>query len=182
MKLTKQQISGFYKVLKAEGLEDLSQFCKHEFCDEVPLYSRYTQVASLDDLELEEANPVLLDLGLNFLENIVKKSSPEHPFFAALTVWEEEGDEPIVPRIFICNKEPKGQLKQLVLHRPSTAFSKKIRKLLMEITPAGKYQVFEDDETLPDKARVFIGQRRPPYPAFVILRSFLAKRSQPSKT
>lgn len=101
----KTQDSRFHEVLRAEQLADLSHFYQSRLCDEVPLYSRYDQVSFLSG-EWEEASAALLTLGLNFLEDVIRKpASSKSPFFAALTVWEDKGEEPIVPNVFVCNDD-----------------------------------------------------------------------------
>src|SRR5438445_3961025 len=144
---TKPQDSGFQKVLEAEHLTDLSQFYRDGLCDEVPLYSRYDQVSFLSG-EWKQASAVLLTLGLNFLEDVIRKpASSKSPFFAALTVWQDEGEEPIVPNVFVCNGDPNQQLMKLSLHKPRSLFSKKINELLSQISLEDKYLVLEDDQT-----------------------------------
>jgi hypothetical protein len=172
---TKTLDSRFQKVLKAEHLTDLSQFYQDGLCDEVPLYSRYDQVSFLSG-GWKEASAALLTLGLNFLEDVIRKpASSKSPFFVALTVWEEEGQEPIVPNVFVCNGDPNDQLMKLSLHKPRSPFSKKIKALLSQISQENKYLVLEDDQTLEDRIRVFIGHKTPPYPQFVPLASLLKK-------
>jgi hypothetical protein len=175
---TKRHDSGFQKVLEAERLTDLSQFYQDGLCDEVPLYSRYDQVSFLSG-GWKEASAALLTLGLNFLENfledVIRKAACKSPFFVALTVWEEEGQEPIVPNVFVCNGDPNDQLMKLSLHKPKSSFSKKIEELLSQISMEDKYLVLEDDQTLENRIRVFIGQKTPPYPQFVPLASLLKK-------
>lgn len=174
MIVTTDQNAEFDKILQAEKLADMAQFYAPDFCDEVPLYSRYKQLSFLKKMGLEEENKVLLAWALSFLDRLLAESDPTRSFFAALTIWEDDGDdnEPIVPNVFVCN-EPKDLLKGLKLHEAKGPFSKSIDQLLARIsaTAHSKYQLLEDRETLPDKARVFIGPRRPPYPAFVTLDS-----------
>lgn len=173
--LTKEQTAQFHEILDAERLTDLSQFTKDGFCDEVPLYSRYAQLSFLGDLPREQANAALLDLGLRFLEEVIQCSTSSKRFFAALTVVRQaEGEEPIVPNLFVCNHEPERQLERLRLHEARSPFSKSLNQLLSRMAKS-KYQLLEDDETLPGGVRVFIGPKAPPYPGFVTLRSFSVK-------
>jgi hypothetical protein len=170
----KTEDSRFQKVLQAEQLADLSQFCQGRLCDEVPLYSRYDQVSFLSG-EWKEVSSTLLTLGLNFLEDIINKlASSKSPSFAALTVWEDECEEPIVPNVFVCNNDPTQQLKKLKLHEPRAPFSKKINQLVSQISLADRYLVLEDDETLEDQVRVFIGHKVSHFPGFIPLGSLLA--------
>jgi hypothetical protein len=164
----------FQKVLNAQKLEDLSQFYSAEFCDEVPLYSRYKQVSFLKDMTLEQGNETLLAMGLDFLENIIANHTGDDPFFAALTVWQDENGELIVPNIYICNTNARRQLKKLNLHKLKAPFSKNISDLVRKATGAARYVVLEDDHTLENDIRVFIGPKKPTCPNLLTLRSLSA--------
>lgn len=165
-------IGSFGDVLQAENLTDLSQFCTSAFCDEVPLYSRYSQLSFMDQLSLEDRNASLLASAIDFLQRLIRQSKSTLPFFAAITIWQDEDSDPIVPNVFVCNQEPVKSLESLKLHEPATPFSVSIGRLLSKAIPAGDYRLLEDVETLPDSVRVFVGPKTPPYGAFVTLDAF----------
>jgi len=50
MTVNGQYESKFWKILEKEGLADLSQFHRFGFFDEVPFYSRHSQVSFLRGL------------------------------------------------------------------------------------------------------------------------------------
>jgi Immunity protein 15 len=158
------------RILKTGKLSDTSQFYSPAFCDEVPLYSRDKQISFLKELSLEQKNITLLEWGLRYLKSIIKGYSGSEPFFAALTLWQNEGDDVIVPRIFVCNNNPKREIKKLMLHKGKSAFSKKINHFLSQI-PENGHVLLEDDQTLEDEVRVFVGPKAPPFPQFVTLHS-----------
>jgi hypothetical protein len=171
MILTRNQ--GFQKVLKAEKLLDLSQFNSPELFDEVPLYSRYKQMSFLNGMSLERANESLLAMGLDLLMSIINNHSGSEAFFAALTVWQGEDDALIVPNIFICNNNPRRQLKKLTLQKAKAHFCKKIGKLVRKAAGTPQYLAVEDNQTLEDDIRVFIGPKTSPCAKLVTLRSLL---------
>jgi hypothetical protein len=171
MILTQNQ--DFQKVLKAEKLLDLSQFYSAGLCDEVPLYSRHKQVSFLLDMTMDQANQTLLAMGLDFLESIIKNHPGSNPFLAALTVWQDENDELIVPSIFVCNTHPRRQLEALMLHKAKAPFSKKISKLV-RMAAGPKYLTLEESKTLEDDIRVFIGPKAPACANLVTVGSLLA--------
>ena len=171
MILTQNQ--DFQKLLKAEKLLDLTQFYSADLCDEVSLYSRHKQVSFLHDMTVDLANQTLLAMGLDFLECIITNHPAANPFFAALTVWQDDDDELIVPSIFVCNIHPRRQLEALMLHKAKAPFSKKISKLV-RMAAGPKYLRLEDNKTLEDDIRVFIGPKAPACANLVTLGSLLA--------
>jgi len=150
--------SQLWGVLAEERLTDLSQFHRRGFFDEVPLYSRISQVAFLKKGGAAKANRMLLAFGLKFLNALLAYDHPRWPFLAALTVWDDTDDGLIVPNVFVCSGEMRPLDDLLVLHQPAGAFAKMMMKLLMRVDRAGEFLALEDNVTLSEAARVFIGR------------------------
>jgi len=177
MKMNGDYESKLWKVLEKEGLADLSQFHRDGFFEEVPFYSRLADVSFLRDFGQPEADCALLRFGLKFLNALIWYEIPQRPFFAALTVWNNAGDELIVPNLFVCNGDLQEQVgDRLALHSVQAPASKRIDKLLLRLRLLESFQVLEDNTTAPDVTRVFIGYSIPPYPNVVPLH-FFAERA-----
>src|SRR5438128_6904528 len=71
MTVNGQYESKFWKILEKEGLADLSQFHRFGFFDEVPFYSRLSQVSFLRGLSRDGADRVLLEFALKFLKALI---------------------------------------------------------------------------------------------------------------
>ena len=165
--------SRLWKVLEKQRLADLSQYRNEGFFDEVPLYSRSSDISFLGMLGQEGANRVLLEFALKFLNALVNYEPPQSPFFAALTIW-DHAEKFIVPSIFVCNGKVKQRLRgRLILHRAETEFGRGIRKLLRNAKLTGQFQAFEDDLTVPDITRVFIGHKTVIHSQMVKMDAFL---------
>ncbi|OYV89018.1 MAG: hypothetical protein B7Z73_07345 [Planctomycetia bacterium 21-64-5] len=105
------------------------------------------------------SNAVLLRAGLDYLDALVSQAHPPAPFVAALTIWDDGGADPIVPRSFVCNDIERHELRHnLVLEAPKTAFARRMSKLVESIRPAA-FDVLEDHETCADAVRVVISHR-----------------------
>src|SRR5262245_39824865 len=68
--------SKFWAILTKEHLVDLSQFHKGNFFDEVPLFSRESDIEFLFVYPIHEINSILLRFALKFLKAVV--SYEEH--------------------------------------------------------------------------------------------------------
>src|SRR5947209_473582 len=77
--------SKLWAVLTKEHLVDLSQFHKRRFFDEVPLYSRDSDIDFLAGYTNERANRILLGFALKFLKSVVSYEEHHAPYFAAIT-------------------------------------------------------------------------------------------------
>jgi Immunity protein 15 len=194
MKNSNPYESKLKRLLQKEGFADLSQFHQQGFYDEVPLYSRYSDIAFLLELGTERANAVLLQFGIDFLEAIVAYEEHSKPYFAAVTVWKSAEDEPIVPNLFVwfdsalalpgkpitqppgTKSSPHGKLGRLVerlkLQPPRTKFARGIKRLVAEVHLQPPLDILEDLSTAPKTSRVFIGNSVAPYPSFVVLDTF----------
>jgi hypothetical protein len=149
----------FDKVLKAEHLENVaSAFGDPDFFDEVPLYSRYQQVEFLKRHGSVDA--LLIGLALDYLDRVRNEVKLPSKRLVALSVSRDD-DDYIVPSIFVCNRDIKNRLKELRLSAPSRGLGKQIEALVKKTDRGAAYCVFEDDLTVPDDVRVFIGYKAP---------------------
>ena len=170
MTVNGQYESKFWKILEKEGLADLSQFHRFGFFDEVPFYSRLSQVSFLRGLSRDGADRVLLEFALKFLKALIWYETPQWPFLASITAWNESEGEPIVPNLFICSGKVTEQLgERLHLRQPKKAATKRIRALVKQLRMVDALNVLEDDSTMADRTRAFVGFTVPPYPNIVPL-------------
>jgi hypothetical protein len=149
--------SQFAKVLNAEQLLPIpSRFREADFCDEVPLYSRYKQVDFLK--QCGDVDRLLLELSLEYLE-MVKSERPARKSerFIAVTIFRDSVDEYIIPCIFVCNNRPRTLMKELHLSPPSPGFGEYVHGLAKQMDQSRIYSVLEDRCTVPDDVRVFVG-------------------------
>src|SRR5437762_4130479 len=77
--------SRLWRLLEKEKLADLSQFHRHGFFDEVPLYSRESDISFLPG-DKDEASAILLRFALKYLKSVVAYEEHQTGYFAAITV------------------------------------------------------------------------------------------------
>jgi hypothetical protein len=161
-----------WAVLERAKLGDLSQFHRQGFFDEVPLYSRESEVGFLRNGVKEDE--VLLSFALRFLRSVIAFDQHRDGYFAAITVW-DFSDALLVPNLFVwCG--PVGVLEaKLVLRKVDTEFGKRISALVPRLGLATRFSVLEDTHTDPDTARVFIAPRDRPYQGFLTLDHFRSR-------
>lgn len=159
-----------WKLLEEQGLNDLSQFHRSGFCDEIPLYSRQTEVAFLLD-DAEEAHGILLRFALKFLNSVVAYEPHPKGYFAAITIWDFP-DSLIVPNLFASCGMIRQIEEKLILKVPSSAFGKQMKKLAPKRSGDERWEVLEDMSTLDDMIRVFVAPARHPYQGYVTLDHF----------
>ena len=87
--------SKFWDILKREHLVDFSQFHKSGFFDEVPLFSRDSDLEFLAKLAGDQANAILLNFALKFFKSVVSYEEHRRAFFAAITVRPYSGFVPL---------------------------------------------------------------------------------------
>jgi hypothetical protein len=162
--------SRLWKLLEKEHLTDLSQFHRPGFFDEVPLYSRQSDVDFLPD-DKNEANEILLSFALKFLKSIVAYDQHRTGYFAAVTVW-NFSDALLVPNLFVWCNALRELKKKLTLQAVTTPFGKEMKHLAPRLNSGEPFEVLEDASTLPETTRVFIALARPPYPGMATLDSF----------
>jgi hypothetical protein len=162
--------SQLWKLLEKGQLTDLSQFHQPGFFDEVPLYSRQSDVDFLPD-DKNEANEILLRFALKFLKSVVAYEQHRTGYVAAITVW-NFSDALLVPNLFIWCDALRGLKKKLTLQAVTTAFGKEMKQLTQRLNRDEKFEVLEDASTLPETTRVFIALARPPYSGLAALDYF----------
>ena len=162
--------SRLWKLLEKEHLTDLSQFHQQGFFDEVPLYSRQSDVDFLPD-DKNEANEILLRFALKFLKSVVAYEQHRTGYMAAITVW-NFSDALLVPNLFVWCDALRGLKEKLTLYAATTSFGKEMKQLAPKLDRGEQFEVLEDATTLPETTRVFIALARPPYPGMATLDSF----------
>ena len=159
--------SRLWGLLEEEKLADLSQFHQRGFFDEVPLYSRESDIDFLGDGK-KTASEILLRFALKFLKSVIAYEEHHTGYFAAITVWSLSAD-PLVPNLFVWCGAVRELEKKLALTVVTTPFGKQIKKLVQRLHLGESFEVLEDISTVPDTTRVFIAPVRPPYEGFVAL-------------
>ena len=164
--------SQLWTVLGKERLADFSRFHQSHFHEEVPLYSRESDISFLSDYSSDKASLILLRFALKFLQAVVSYEKHSTPYCAAVTVWNFSDDAPVVPNIFVWSG-PIGKLcDQLTLEAVKTPFGKKIKRFISQLHLPEQWDVLEDTATVPDIARVFLAPAIPPSPNVVPLYLF----------
>lgn len=168
----------FESVLQEQQLADVAEILSdRDFCDEVPLYSRYRQVDFLK--QYGDVDLLLMELALDYLDRVTSETrDASTDRFAAITVIRDDTAGYIVPSLFLCNSDAKGQLRTLSLSRPSTTLGQRIEDLVKRVRSDRQFIVLEDQMTVPGAPREFISFKLPPA-GFVRLRDFCASTSQP---
>ena len=161
--------SKLWEVLGKERLVDLSQFHKPRLFEEVPLYSRESEIAFLADCTKSRADGILLDFAVKFLRAVISYEEHRTPYFAAITVWNFTETDPIVPNLFVWSGPVKPLKDKLRLDVPATHFGKRLQRLASRLRLRAPVDVLEDTLTTPDMSRVFIAPVKPPYGGFVPL-------------
>ena len=164
--------SKFWDILAKEHLVDLSQFHRSRFFDEVPLFSRESDIAFLSKYTEDEASAILLGFALKFFNSVVSYEKHRAAYFAAITVWNYSAIDPCIPNLFVCSGCIPRLERKLVLNEPTTPFGKRIKGLVSGLHLGVRFEVLEDTSTDRDMQRVFISQLVQPYPSFVPLSKF----------
>lgn len=155
----------FWQLLEQQRLNDRSQFVREGFFDEVPLYSRYSQLKFLEERFLgysrKEIDSVMIKFGLHYLEIILDKCVPKENFLAALTVRNSSGKNfRLLPSIFVCHGRVEELLDgRLELVPPKSVFAKRLETIVSDIAGPNRYHVLQDSLTVPRDVRVFVGPR-----------------------
>ncbi len=162
--------SQLWRLLEEKNLADLSQFHQRGFFDEVPLYSRASDVDFLPADE-NEANQVLLGFALKFLKSVIAYEPHRTGYIAAITVW-DFSDSPLVPNLFVWCGPLRELRERLALRAVATPFGKHLKKLVPTLNVGNHLKILEGSSTETDTTRVFIAPAQPPYRGFVTLDSF----------
>lgn len=165
--------AALWEVLERGQLSRLSQFHQPRFFEEVPLYTRLSDIAFLSKLSTSQQNAVLLKFSLKFLKSVISYEEHRTPYFAAISVWRYADDEPIVPNLFVWSDLLKKLYDKLTLREAKTRFGKSITRIVSHLRLPDPLEIFEDVETTPELTRLFIGPSLPPYPSFVPSHAFL---------
>ena len=88
--------SVLWKILEKGRLADLSQYHASPIFEEVPLYSRLSDISFLADLLTDEANQILLEFSLKFLNSVIAYEVHRAPYLAAISVWNFSENGPMV--------------------------------------------------------------------------------------
>ncbi len=158
--------SRLWKLLEQEKLADLSQFHQAGFRDEVPLYSRESDLDFLPN-NSGITNEILLTFALKFLKAVVAYEEHRAGFFAAITVWRLSG--PVVPNLFIWSGPVRELEDKLTLNVVATPFGKRVKRIVSKLRTQDDFELLEDTSTIPNMPRVFFGLARSPYAGFVTL-------------
>jgi hypothetical protein len=161
--------SNLWNVLAREHLTDLSQFHKRDLFDEMPLFSRDSDVDFLKDSTVDQANGALLGFALNFLESVVSYEKHRSPYFAAITVWSSTRADRVVPNLFVWSRPVEQLRRNLILDVVKTSFAKKIERIVSGRKLQTGFDFLEDTLTDPGETRVFVSLSQPPYKSFVAL-------------
>jgi hypothetical protein len=157
-----------WKLLEEERLADLSQYHQRGFFDEVPLYSRESEIGFLP--ASKRANEIVLRFALKFLNAVIAYQQHEEGYFAAITVWDVSAD-PFIPNLFAWCGRVRELKRKLALNVVKTPFAKQIKKLVHKLALSEAFAVLEDT-SISDATRVFIAPARAPYPGFAALNTF----------
>ena len=151
----------FESVLRKQHLSDVAaSFSDPDFFDEIPLYSRYKQIEFLK--QFGDVNVLLIKLALEYLHRVTSEVHLRTKRFVAITVISDDDDEYLVPAIFVCNGNVKTRLKALHLSSPSEGIGKRIAGYVKNAKLHNEFSVLEDDYTIPDDVRIFVGHKSPP--------------------
>jgi len=162
----------FWDILTRGRLVDLSQFHRPNVFDEVPLFTRYSDLDFLAGVEKNRANAVLLEFALKFLKAVISYEEHRSTYLAAITAWVSDPDDWIIPNLFFWSGNAgrlKSLKKNLIVERVTTRFGMKMKKLVSERISHSQFDVLEDRSTLPGETRAFVSFSRPPYPSFLTL-------------
>ena len=164
--------SKLWAVLAREQLVDLSQFHKSNVFDEVPLFSRDSDIGFLSEYGSKRANSILLNFALKFLKAVVSYEDHRSAYFAAITVWSATESDRVVPNLFVWSGAIRRLQKKLVLNAVRTPFGKTIKRLVSGGNVSSGFEVLEDTSTDPGETRVFLSFSQPPYESFATLDKF----------
>ena len=161
--------SDLWKLVERKNLADLSQFHKPRFKDEMPLYSRLSDISFLSPCTTLEANAILLRFAMKYLMSVIAYEEHRTSYFAAITVWSFSVEEPIVPNLFVWCDARSDLTAKLSLDPVKSGFAKKTKQAVLGMRLSPRFEVFEENSTIPDLSRAFIGPSVPLYPSFVVL-------------
>lgn len=137
---------------------------KEAYCDEDPLYTRYTEIDFLKDYPCEYRNRILLSMAIELWvkteESLINRRIP-YIHFISLWEWEQEEGEYPCPYFFFCGDNTMQIRKLLSLSSPMSNWSRKLKEDLCLDIGAEKVRVFEDIKTQPGMVRLLIDFNQP---------------------
>lgn len=117
----------FENLIQIEGLDDLEQFAEVvDLFEEVPLYSRFSQLSFLNDLPPNEQNRILIRAGAWYLRFIIEYlTRHDCDSFCMLTIrdWEDFPQGGLITPSFWYTNPSQGTLDQIHLQPPDSAYS-----------------------------------------------------------
>lgn len=158
------------RLVKRQTLDDSAQFTRGAFFGELPFYSRYQEIAFLEEFGREVSDRLLVAYGLDYLDKLLDELAPAEPFLAALTIDRAGRSTPLVPHVFVSHGEATKTLPgHLSLRAPSTVLARYVERLVGSFDDTVRFQVLEDFLTVPRHPRVFVGPRWSAAPAWVTI-------------
>lgn len=121
----------FERLIKLQKLDNLEGFMEPiDLFEEVPLYSRFSQVSFLDSLSSIERNRVLIRAAAWYLCVIIKYfreayAGRDCDFFCMLSIldWEDFNEGGLITPTFWYTNPSQGVLDQIRLEPPDSAYS-----------------------------------------------------------
>lgn len=138
MELDRRYKTHFERLIKLEGLDDLSQFKDQvELFEEVPLYSRFSQLSFLKGLPSVEKNRILIRAGAWYVRVIIGSLREscvgrDYDSFCMLSIrdWEDFPEGGLITPAFWCANPSQGVLEHIRLQPPNSAYSKFVAESL----------------------------------------------------
>ena len=122
------------RLIEMEGLNDLEQFTEPvELFEEVPLYSRFSQLSFLEGLPSSEKNRILIRAGAQHLRVILEYlTRRDCDSFCMLTIrdWEDFPQGGLITPAFWYTNPSQGILDQMRLQPPSSTYSNFVAEAL----------------------------------------------------
>ncbi len=167
--------SRLWRLLEKDNLADLARYHQRRFFDEVPLFSRDSDIDFLPKAK-KAARGILVTFALKFLQSVIAYEQHPSGYFAAITLWNLSADA-FVPNLFAWCAPIRELEDKLELSLGTTPFAKETKKLVNGLRLSETFKVLEDSRTDPDSPRVFIAPAHPPYRGFAALDTFRRQTS-----
>jgi hypothetical protein len=146
------------RLAKRHGWDDLASFSEPGFVGELPLYSRYQEIAFLEEFDRDFADAVMVSYGLETIDLLVNRIAFTEPFLLALTLERAEPTWPMVPKLFLCHRTDCDKLgDHLLLGPPRGPFADRVLDIIGKREKS--LQVLQDDVTDKSQPRLFVAHR-----------------------
>lgn len=130
------------------------------FCDEFPLYTRYSQLGFIEHLDPMKRDAAILRMAVQFWiesESSVARRNLKIPYVLCLSIWDWCCDDPINPYIFFCGTDELYDISSnLILTSSDSSASIKIVELLEKISADSNASIVSDLATVKGDVRVFV--------------------------